>query len=71
MKGRRRTATDSGSRHMPTRQLRVCVRGQRRFGYLDMGSGLEFTPATDLGLRAEDLLRELDRLMRERRAVEV
>jgi hypothetical protein len=36
-----------------------------------MGSGLEFTPATDLGLRAEDLLRELDRLMRERRAVEV
>jgi hypothetical protein len=36
-----------------------------------MGSGLDFLPATDLGLRAEDLLRELDRLMRERKAVEL
>ena len=71
MKGRRRTADDHDSRCLPNRTVRICVRGQREYAVFLMGNFGQ-QPVEEFCVDSGDaLLVELDRLMREREAVEL
>ena len=69
MRARQRTPDDHGSVCLPTRLVRIVLRGQREHGYLRMGRFGTQPPEEFLIGGADEMLDALRWLMEERSAV--